>query len=251
MVKTKPKIVAIIQARVNSKRLPSKVLMDIEGQTMLERVVNRVKEAKTMDEVVVATTVSEEDNAIAKLCEEHGWFCFRGSEPDVLDRFYQVSCLFKADAIVRINADCPLVDPKVIDTVVNKFLSSYPNIDYASNVLPRTYPRGLDTEVIGIRALQSEWKTSSKWREHVTLNIRNNYERFRMVNVSNVEDYSYMRWCVDTLADLEFARKVFGYFGDGNFHFKDVLQLLEKHPDWVIRDTQKDPQYFKELDERK
>ena len=239
---SKLKIVAVIQARMSSQRLPQKVLMDIEGQTMLERVVNRVKEAKTLDEVVIATTVSEGDNAIVKLCEGHNWLCFRGSEPDVLDRFYQVACFFKADAVVRITADCPLIDPRLIDMVVEKFLSLYPNIDYVSEGLTnRTFPRGLDTEVINIGALRNEWRTSTKWREHVTLNIRKNSSRYRMADIRNGKDYSYMRWCVDTAEDLEFVRKVYRHFNNRKFYWGDVVKLLENYPEWVIIDTQVDP----------
>lgn len=238
----KPKIVALIQARVGSKRLPGKVLKDIEGQTMLERVVNRVKEAKNLDEVVIATTVSEGDIAIVELCKKHNWLCFRGSEPDVLDRFYQAACFFKADAVVRITADCPLIDPRLIDKVVEKFLTLYPDIDYASEGLTnRTFPRGLDTEVVSIGALRNEWQTSTKWREHVTLNIRKNAGRYRMADISNDKDYSYMRWCVDTAEDLEFVRRVYGHFNGSRFYWEDVVKLLEIHPDWVIIDTQVDP----------
>ncbi len=238
----KPKIVAIIQARVGSKRLPFKMLRDIEGQTMLERVADRVKEAETLDGVVVATTVSESDNAIAKLCEEHSWYCFRGSEDDVLDRFYQTALFYKADIVVRITGDCPLIDSQLIDKIVNEFLSLYPNIDYASNLLPRTYPRGLDVEVISVSALRREWESSVKWREHVTLNLHRNPEKYRIVNVSNGRDYSYMRWCVDIVEDLGFVRKVYGYFKDRKFHWEDVVRLLTKaHPDWIIIDTQVDP----------
>jgi len=238
----KPKIVALIQARVGSKRLPGKVLKDIEGQTMLERVVNRVKEAKNLDEVVIATTVSEGDIAIVELCKKHNWLCFRGSEPDVLDRFYQAACLFKADAIVRITADCPLIDPRLIDKVVEKFLSLYPDIDYVSEGLTnRTFPRGLDTEVVNMSALRNEWQTSTKWREHVTLNIRKNSNRYRMADIHNGKNYSHMRWCVDTAEDLEFVRKVYGHFKDKGFYWEDVVELLEKYPEWVIVDTQVDP----------
>lgn len=239
----KPKIVAIVQARIGSSRLPQKVLEDIEGQTMLERVVNRVRESEKLDLVAVATTYKEGDNAIDDICTEHGWSCFRGREDDVLDRYYRSACLFGADIIVRITSDCPLIDPRLIDKVVEKFLSLYPNIDYVSEgLINRMFPRGLDTEVISFEALQSEWQSSTKWREHVTLNLRKNIERYRWAEICSDKNYSNMRWCVDTADDLEFVRKVYRHFGDRMFYWEDVVRLLEEHPDWVIIDWQKDPE---------
>ncbi len=219
---------ALIQARTGSHRLPNKVLMDIEGQTMLERVVNRVKEAKTLDEVVIATTVSEGDDAIVELCEENGWLYFRGSEPDVLDRYYKAACLFKADVIVRITSDCPLIDPRLINRVVEKFMSFYPDIDYASEgLINRTFPRGLDTEVISLEALHHEWLVSTQWREHVTLNLRNNIEKYRWADTQNPKDYSYMRWCVDTHEDLDFVRKVYRHFNGRKFYCGADVKFLK------------------------
>lgn len=237
----KIRVVAVIQARVASRRLPKKMLKLIEGQTMLGRVVSRIKLAKTVDEVVVATSISKSDDAIEKLCREKEWAWFRGNEQDVLDRVYKASLYYRADAVVRITGDCPLIDPEVIDAVVGRFLSRYPEIDYGSNLLPRTYPRGLDTEVVRIGTLGREWHNGEKWREHVTLNIRKNPQLYRICNVANEVDYSYMRWCVDTVEDLKFARKVYAHFKDNHFGWQDVVRLLEKYPEWVIRDMQEDP----------
>ncbi len=235
------KVVGIIQARMGSTRLPSKVLKDIEGKAMLERVVSRVKTASMLNEVVVATTIKEEDDAIVELCKGKGWLYYRGSEQDVLDRYYQAATKFKADVVVRITADCPLIDSGIIDEVVSEFLSLYPDIDYVSNVLPpRTYPRGLDTEAVNIKTLAEQWRTCALWREHVTLGIRNYPLRFRVNRISNGQDYSYMRWCVDTAEDLEFVRKVYGEFGDSMFSWYEVVRLLERHPEWMIKDTQVD-----------
>ncbi len=239
----KPKVVAIIQARTGSVRLPHKVLMDIGGKTMLGRVVERVKLARTLDDVLVATTVEKRDDAIMDLCLAEGWLCFRGNEDDVLDRYYQAAYLFGADIVVRITADCPLIDAGLIDDVVEKFLSLYPDIDYVSNTLPpRTYPRGLDTEVISIETLRTEWKISKKWREHVTMNLRNNANKSRVFNITNEKDYSFMRWCVDTAEDLAFVRRVYGHFRGNHFSWLDIIRLLGKRPSWILVDKQVDPQ---------
>jgi len=234
-----PKVVAIIQARMGATRLPGKVLLDMAGQTVLSRVVNRVKMAETLDRVVVATTVESGDDAIGILCGEMGWLCFRGDEEDVTDRYYKAAMLSQADIIVRITADSPLIDSGIIDATVGKFLELWPNIDYVSNLLPRTYPRGLDTEAFSFGVLKREWATIKENRQHVTLRIRQNPENYRIANISGELGYSIMRWALDTIEDLEFARKVYGHFKDKLFNWKDVLDLLDTHPDWVLFD--KDP----------
>lgn len=234
------KIIAIIQARVGSNRLPRKVLLDIQGQTMLERVASRVKRVESLDGVVIATTTNKSDDAIEALCREKMFVCFRGSESNVLKRYCQAALKYRADAVVRITADCPLIDAEIIDGVVVKYLSAYPDVDYASNLMPRTYPRGLDAEVVNSQTLygiMDKVGDDAFGKEHVTLYIRQHPEEFRVVNVSNDKDYSYLRWTVDTAEDLEFARRVYGHFGDRVFGWRDVLKLLDEHPEWVIRDT--------------
>ncbi len=232
-------IVGIIQARTNSKRLPCKVLLDIQGKTMLERVVSRVEKATTLSNVVVATTYKRGDDDIEMLCKERQWGCFRGSEDNVLFRYCVASMKYEADIVVRITADCPLIDAGIIDEVVGKFISDYPDVDYGSNVMPRTYPRGLDVEVVDVVslfAIARKKHINQMDREHVTLYIRQHPEEFKIFNVSNKMDYSWMRWTVDDNKDLEFARKVYGYFGDKIFGWQDVLGLLEENPKWVIGD---------------
>jgi spore coat polysaccharide biosynthesis protein SpsF (cytidylyltransferase family) len=162
--------VAIIQARMGSTRLPGKVLMDLAGEPMLVRVVNRVRRAERLDEVVVATTASPSDDPIFEGCRQRGWAVERGSEKDVLDRYYRAARAHHADVVVRITADCPFVDAGLIDQVVGAFLGG--GYDYVSNVLePRTYPRGLDVEVFRFSALEKAWQEDRdpSWREHVTL----------------------------------------------------------------------------------
>jgi spore coat polysaccharide biosynthesis protein SpsF len=237
------KVVAIIQARVGSTRLPGKVLEDIAGEPMLARVVNRTRRAKTLDTVVVATTTETVDDAIIHLCRAHGWTCFRGSEQDLLDRYYQAASACKATAIVRITSDCPLIDPEIIDRVASELLFHYPEVDYASNNLTRTFPRGLDVEAMIFEALQQAWREDRNpaWREHVTPYIYRHPEIFALRNVSSDDiDYSYMRWTVDTPDDLTFVRKIYGHLRNDAFTWREVLHLLEMHPEWlnINRDIQ-------------
>lgn len=230
------KTVAIIQARMGSTRLPGKVLLDLSGEPMLTRVVHRVQRARWVDEVMIATTTHPADEAIARLCAAHGWPCARGSQEDVLDRYYQAAVASQADVVVRITSDCPLIEPTVIDRVVKEILAHPSEIDYASNVQPpRTFPRGLDVEAMRFEALARAWRedTNMAWREHVTPYIYRHPERFRILNIVNPVELSYLRWTVDTPEDYELVRRVYAYFDDDAFSWRDVLSLLEQHPDWL------------------
>jgi spore coat polysaccharide biosynthesis protein SpsF len=228
-------VVAIIQARVGSTRLPNKVLEDLAGQPMLVRVIERAQRAKTVGSVVVATTEKPADDIIVRLCEERGWPYFRGSEEDVLDRYYQAALAFKADVIVRITSDCPLIEPEIINKVVNEFLSGYPEMEYVSNNIKRTFPLGLDVEVMSFKTLEKTWREDHNpaWREHVTVYIIRHPEKFKTRNITNDRDYSYMRWTVDTIEDLTFVRKIYQHFQNDTFTWREVLYLLEMHPDWL------------------
>ena len=230
------KTVTIVQARMGSTRLPGKVLQDLAGEPMLARVVNRTCRAKTLQEVVIATTTNALDDVIVNLCKARDWPWFRGSEDDVLDRYYQAARKHQADLIVRITSDCPLIDPEIVDQVVREFLERQPEVDYASNTWPqRTFPRGLDTEVMRLDVLERAWREDSNpaWREHVTPYIYRNPDRFRIHNVLSQVDYSAMRWTVDTLEDLAFVRQIYDYFGHDRFSWREVLKVLEEHPEWL------------------
>lgn len=229
------KVAAIIQVRMRSTRLAGKVLEDLGGETVLARVVNRTRRATRVDDVVIATTAQPSDDVIVGLCQERGWPVFRGSEEDVLDRYYKVALAFQADVIVRITSDCPLIEPAIIDRVVSEFLSRRPKVEYVSNSLERTFPLGLDVEVMSFEALEKAWQEDRNpaWREHVTPYIWHHPEQFRIRNVANDTDYSYMRWTVDTIEDLTFVRKIYEHFQDDGFSWKEVLRLLEKHPEWL------------------
>ncbi len=224
--------VAIIQARVGSRRLPGKVLAPIVGRSMLERVVERVQAATRVDRIVIATSEDPRDDAVEAICRRRGFDCFRGSESDVLGRYVGAAKQYAADPILRITADCPLIDPEVIDRVVDAFAGK--GLDYASNINPPTFPHGLDTEILSAEALahadrEARWKSE---REHVTLHIRQHPERFRSVNVTHVPDLSGRRWVVDEATDLEFVRAVYERLGDGRpFGMADILALLASEPE--------------------
>ena len=226
------RVVAIIQARMGSARLPGKVLKDLAGDTVLARVVNRTRRATLIDEVVVATSVLPADDLIVRDCERLGVACFRGDEADVLDRYYRAAQRFAADVIVRITSDCPLIDPEITDKTVAAFLDSCPA--YASNTLVRTYPRGLDTEVVSLDAVSRAWEAARKpyEREHVTPYIYQHPAEFKLVSVTEDADHSGHRWTLDTPEDLEFVRAICGRFKDHpSFLWRDVLGLLDREPE--------------------
>jgi spore coat polysaccharide biosynthesis protein SpsF len=226
-------VFAIIQARMGSTRLPGKVLKDISGETMLARVIYRVRRAKMVDEVIVATTDNQADEAVVTECERVEVPVFRGSEEDVLDRYYQTAKVYRATAIVRITSDCPLIEPEVVDRTVRAFLDE--GSDYASNGLTPTYPRGLDTEVMTMSALARAWREANEpyQRAHVTPYIYQNPGLFRLLSVRAEGDHSDYRWTVDTPEDLAFVHRIYDYFGHDRFSWRDVLSVLEQNPQWL------------------
>ncbi|MCX6658434.1 MAG: glycosyltransferase family protein [Euryarchaeota archaeon] len=228
------RVVAIVQARMSSTRLPGKVLMDIAGMSMLARSVRRLSRAKSLSEVVVATTIEKSDDPIVEQCEINGWKYFRGSREDVLDRYHSTATSFRADGVVRITSDCPMIDPGMVDAVLDEFFKWEGDVDYLSNMIPRrTYPRGLDTEVFTFDALDLAWKqdTNPSWREHVTQYILRHPEIFRIRGIMNDIDYSSMRWTVDTPEDLRFARTVLENFQNDQFTWKEIVEFLQARPD--------------------
>jgi glutamate-1-semialdehyde aminotransferase/spore coat polysaccharide biosynthesis protein SpsF (cytidylyltransferase family) len=222
-------IAAIVQARMSSTRLPGKVLADVVGHPMLWHVIRRLRRARLLDQIVIATSQGSADDAIARFCEQEGVCCFRGSENDVLDRYYRAARACSADVVVRITADCPLLDAAVVDKVVHRFLDG--GYDYVSNAMRYTYPDGLDTEVFSFSALERAWRGAVKpsEREHVTPYLR--AWKFRICNVENEEVLPpNLRWTVDEPADLEFIRRVFAAFaGAEYFGMKEVLNFLNQH----------------------
>ena len=246
----KPHIVAIIQGRMGSSRLPGKILADIAGQPMLTRVFTRTSRAKTLDEVLFATTTDTSDDPVAGYCDFSGIPCTRGSVFDVLDRYYQTAKQAKADIVVRITADCPVIDPDLVDDVVKAV--TIDKFDFACNRLPspfqRTYPIGLDVEVCPFDLLEKAWKESTETfhREHVmpyfyegveltrqsrTLETGISPRGFKVALLNHTTDFGDYRWTVDTPEDLEFMRQVYRHFdGRDDFTWKEVLDLVHDEP---------------------
>jgi spore coat polysaccharide biosynthesis protein SpsF len=253
--KTSRRTVAIIQARMGSSRLPGKVLKEIDRRPMLDWVVMRAGRAHTVNAVAVATTTDPSDDPIAAFCEARGIPVYRGDVFDVLDRYYQAARAFQAEVIVRLTADCPLLDPQVVDLTVQRFLDS--GADFAANRLPppfqRTFPIGLDTEVCSFAALERAWKEAEQkyQREHVMPYLYDQEGRFKVVVVDHSEDEGAQRWTVDTPQDLEFVRQVVARFGGrDDFGWLDVLALLEREPELMAINAEILHKTMVDVDER-
>lgn len=225
------KTLVLIQARMGSTRLPGKVLMNLAGKPVLQRVFERVQKAD-VDDIVLVTTLDPRDIPLVNAVSSWGHRVFCGSENDVLDRFYQAAKIIAPDRIVRITADCPVMDPDVINQVLHAQSAS--KVDYCSNVLIESYPDGLDVEVFTMQALEKAWteaKLDSE-REHVTPYIRKNASLFSHQNVESVVDYHDMRWTLDTPEDYEFLSKIYDRLHSQNEYFgmAEILALLEQEP---------------------
>jgi len=229
------KNVAIIQARMGSSRLPGKVLRDVNGMTMLDRVVRRVRRSQYIDQVVVATSDLLQDRAIVNHCRDFGYSVFAGHHLDVLSRFLDAANQFEADRIIRITSDCPLIDSGLIDQVVIK-LENDPFLDYACNFFPkRMYPRGLDAEAFTIQTLRLADKLSRDMsqREHVTLQIYQNASLYRIGSVQPRRDYSHLRWTVDTGEDLQLVNLIYKHFDHQRFRWRQILDAYQTNPHWL------------------
>lgn len=232
------KVVIIVQARMASTRLPGKILKRVLDKTLLEYQLERLRRATTAAELVIATTDHGEEQPIVDLCAQLGVATFRGSETDVLARYYGAATHYQAEAVVRITSDCPLIDPAVVDEVVGFYLTHAAEYDYVSNTFPElTYPRGMDTEVFAVRALEAAYREAVDpvEREHVTTFIKRRPERYRICNRPYVRDYSHYRWTVDTSEDLELIAKMLTalYPLKPRFTLEDCLALLAAHPEWA------------------
>lgn len=236
MIKKK-NIVIILQARMGASRLPGKPLKKVLNKTLLSYQLERLGRVHFADKIVVATTINPQDNEIAALCEKEKISCYRGNEQDVLDRFYQAATLYKADIIVRVTGDCPLIDPEIVDQVIHYYTDARPKYDYVSNSLERTYPRGLDVEVFSFDLLKKAAKeaTLEEEHEHVTPYFYTHPHLFSLGSVKQVENQSHHRWTVDTVEDLELIKKILTTLYPQNplFNQEDVLRVLEKQPEWV------------------
>ncbi len=226
-------IAAFIQARLSSTRFPGKVLKPILGRPMLEMQIERVKLCETIDRVVVVTSTHPDDQQIVNLCKQINTDVFCGNLENVLDRFYQAAKKFKPDHVVRLTGDCPLIDPKAVDNMVQLYLEQ--DGDYGTNCMPPTYPDGLDAEIFSYRALELAINEAflPSHLEHISLFFEEQPERFKIVNFANNADLSYLRWTVDEPEDFEFVKNVFEALYPSNqlFGMADVLELLRKRPE--------------------
>jgi glutamate-1-semialdehyde 2,1-aminomutase len=229
---TKLKILGIIQVRVGSTRFPGKVIKKYKGVTYLEILIKRLKRTKNIKKIIVATSKNSEDDQIKKICDDLKVFCFRGSNHDVIDRYYKASKIFKTKNILRITGDCPLIDPEIVDQVIyNYFLRK---ASYATNTMPATFPDGLDVEVFSFEALKTAWLASRKnkrLREHVTTHIREN-KYLNKINISFKKDYSFLRLTLDEPQDLKVINFVLSKFSK-NYKFKidDIIKIYENNKD--------------------
>ena len=228
---------AILQARMKSSRLPGKVLMPALGRPILSFNVERLRRARTIDRVIVATSDTTEDDAIQKMCEAEGILFFRGSEENVLDRIYRCVRQFGIDVVAKFTADNPLIDPAVIDHVVGFYLAHSDEYDFVSNNHPPTCQDGQEVEVIRTAALEIAWREADKpfQREHVTPFIWDQPERFRLGNVARADDqwYHAYRWTLDYPEDYEFIKRVYEelYPRKPEFSMQDLMEFLRQRPD--------------------
>lgn len=272
------RVVAIIQGRMSSSRLPGKILADIAGQPMLTRVYVRTSRARTLSDVIFATTTDASDDPVAEYCDLSGIPLTRGSLYDVLDRYYQAAKGAKADVVVRITADCPVIDPELIDDVVNTLLgelgigSRESEYDFVCNRLPppwtRTYPIGLDVEACTFKALAKAWKEAKEpqHREHAMpyfyegvelttvnrqLQTGTSPRGFNIALLQHTTDFGDYRWTVDTPEDLEFMRQVYSRFdGRDDFTWKEVLDLVHDEPDLMKINAGVQHKTLKDIDKR-
>jgi spore coat polysaccharide biosynthesis protein SpsF len=265
-------VIAIIQGRMTSSRLPGKILADIAGQPMLQRVFIRTSRAGTVTETIFATTTDASDDPVAEYCKFSGIPFTRGSLYDVLDRYYQAAKQAKADVVVRITADCPVIDPALIDDVVNTVTGEQSSVDFAANRLPppwnRTYPIGLDTEVCTFAALERAWKEAKEpqHREHVMpyfyegvklitdnrlLQTGPSPRGFNIALLHHTTDFGDYRWTVDTPEDLEFMRQIYSRFdGHDDFSWKEVLDLVHNEPQLMQINATVKHKTLKDIDTR-
>ena len=225
----------IVQARMGSTRLPGKVIMKIQNNdTMIDFVINQLKFSKTVNKIIIATTTLSEDDKIINLLGQRKIEFFRGSENDVLTRYYECAKFHSLDVIVRITSDCPLIDPEIIDDLVQKFLNS--DCDFISPGFPRTYPQGsADIEVFSFQSLEKMWLEAKKPsdREHVCTYIYNNPEKFKIIRVPNTSDNSNFKWSVDRENDLKFVQEIVKRISHRPILTDYIINLLKNEPELI------------------
>ncbi len=238
-----------------SSRLPGKILKPLGHLPVLAWMVVRARRARSIDEVVVATTLDPSDDAVAEFCQAQGYAFTRGSMHDVLDRYYQAARAFQAEVIVRLTADCPFIDPAMLDDNLATFFRADPPLDFAANRLPmtRTVPIGLDTEICTFTALERVWREAKEkhQREHVMPYFYENPDKFNILHILHEPDYGHLRWTVDTPEDLEMLRRIAAYFeGRDDFSWLEVLTLVQAHPELGEINANVRHKDYREVDER-
>jgi len=231
---TKKLIGAILQARMGSNRFPGKVMMEIDSKNpLLYYVIKQLQNSRYLDKIIVATTNLQQDDVISEFVNKLGIDIFRGSENDVLDRYYQCAKKFSISTVVRITCDNPLIDPNIVDKVILEFNNG--NYDFGTNVFPRTYPYGTETEIIPMETLEKIWKEGKdlEEREHVTEYVYRNSKKFKIVNVENHENISHLRWTVDETKDLDFVREIVKRIDSRPIFLEDILSVINKEPNLV------------------
>lgn len=235
------KTIIIVQARMTSTRLPGKILLPVLGTPLLEYQFKRLQRVKAVDGICIACTTNESDQPIVDLARKLGAEIYRGSEQDVLARYYEAARTLGAEHVVRVTSDCPVIDPGEMDKVINFYLDRVDDLDYVSNVLIRSYPRGMDTEIFSFEALQAAHldATESYEREHVTPFIYEHQERFRVANFAFEQDKSDYRLTVDTQDDFELISRIISaiYPSNNEFTIHDIHNVLAIHPEWLKINT--------------
>lgn len=227
-------VVAIVQARMGSSRLPGKVMKKVLGRPLLWYLIDRLRKSKLIDKIVIATTSKTADRPILKLAQKMGVDSFTGSEDDVLDRYYQAAIKYDKDTIVRITADCPLIDPELVDKIIEHYLKNREHLDYAQSGL--SFPDGIvETAVFSFAALERTWKEAklSSEREHVTSYIWTNPHLFRIATIENSENLSNIRLTVDNEEDFQLVSKLLqALYQEGEiFHLQDMMNYLRRNPE--------------------
>lgn len=247
------KTTCIIQARMGSTRLAGKVMKDLYGKTVLQHVIERVKQSRTIDDIIIATTTEQRDDVLVEETQKCGIMVFRGSEADVLSRYYYAAEKNHAEVVIRITSDCPLIDPKIIDRVVTFYQQhSYDIVTNASGDLSqRTFPRGLDTEVFSFAKLKEAFECAREQyqREHVTPYI---YENSHVNIYKNDVNYSNHRWTLDTPEDFELIERIYGYLykGKHDFYMEEILDVFEMRPELIQINAHIEQKRIKLDDER-
>lgn len=225
------KITIMIQARIGSRRLPKKVLAKIQNKPLIYYIVSRAEKAKKIDQIILLTTRKTEDKPLLRLAKKYKIEGYSGDVNDVLTRFYKCAIEFRADPIIRITGDCPLIDPKLIDKLLDVYNKN--KYDYVTNTLPPTFPDGLDIEIFSFKTLEKTYKNAKlkSEREHVTPYIRNHSQKFKIYNLKNRENLSHLRWTVDESKDLKFVRKIYSLMKPSiTFDHGEILKVISKFP---------------------